>query len=219
MSRCALTRGYFVTFEGVDGCGKSSQAGLLAKRLRSEGYAVVTTREPGGAPIAEKIRALLLDPAHLEMVNECEVLLYLAARAQHLREKIVPELERGAIVICDRFQDATFAYQGFGREVPLEQLRLMNSFATGGVDPDLTFIFDLPVEKAIERLAAMKKPEDRLEAGGRAFFERIRNGYRSIAADAPDRIVLLDGALPIEVLAEKVNMITAGKLKERSFLR
>ncbi|MBN1309665.1 MAG: dTMP kinase [Chitinispirillaceae bacterium] len=211
-----MIRGGFITFEGIDGCGKSTQADLLAKRLRSEGGVVVASREPGGTPIAEKIRALLLNSAHREMVKECEVLLYLAARAQHLKEKIIPAINRGATVICDRFQDATFAYQGFGREVTLEQLRRMNSFATGGIDPDLTFLLDVPVEKAFERLTAMKKPKDRLEDGERDFFERVRKGYRRVAADAPGRIVLLDGTLPPEVLEEKVYMITAGKLKEIS---
>ena len=214
-----MRRGFFVTFEGVDGCGKSTQAELLANRLRGEGRSVVVTREPGGGTIPEKIRALLLDPCNSEMVNECELLLYLAARAQHVREKILPALEEGAIIICDRFQEATFAYQGFGRKVPLAILRQMNSFATGDLDPDLTFIFDLPIERAFERLTSVKKPIDRLEANGPDFFKRVRNGYRSVAGATPHRITILDGTLPLEVLAEKVYAIMIEKLKDLSFLR
>ena len=214
-----MRRGCFVTFEGVDGCGKSSQADLLAKRLLGEGFKVLCTREPGGAPIAEKIRELLLDAAHGEMVDECELLLYLAARAQHVKEKILPALQSDSIVICDRFQEATFAYQGFGRQIPCEILRRMNSFATRDLTPDLTFIFDLPVEAAFTRLASMKKPRDRLEEGGGEFFERIRNGYLTLAANDPDRIIVFDGTLPLGTLAERVYLKTAEKLKRGVFFR
>jgi dTMP kinase len=217
MSRRNMMKGWFVTFEGVDGCGKSTQADLLRQRFSREGFSTVATREPGGTVIAEKIRGLLVDPFNREMVDECELLLYLAARAQHVREKILPELEQGAIVICDRFQDATLAYQGFGRKLPLEKLRQLNSFATGNISPDLTFIFDIPVEKAFERLAAMKKPIDRLESGGHEFFERIRHGYQTLAAESPDRILLFDGTLPVEVLAEKVYARMIEKINEHSF--
>lgn len=199
-----MKKGWFVTFEGIDGCGKSTQAQLLARRLTAEAHQVVATREPGGTPLAEKIRALLIDPQHGEMVDECELLLYLAARAQHVREKIVPAIERQSIVICDRFQDATFAYQGFGRSLPLETLQSLNSFATRGINPDITFIIDLPVEVAFARMSAMNKNQDRLESGGEPFFNRIRNGYLALAAASPGRIRIVDGTEPSEIIAEKI---------------
>jgi dTMP kinase len=199
-----MKRGCFVTFEGIDGCGKSTQAKLFADRFAAEGYQVFRTREPGGTAIAEKIRALLIDPAHAEMVDECELLLYLAARAQHLREKILPAVASGTVVVCDRFQDATFAYQGYGRGMSLDLLQSLNTFATGGNDPDLTFIIDLPVETAFERMAAMSKVHDRLEAGGELFFSRIREGYLALAAAAPQRIQVIDGTAPVEKIAEQV---------------
>ncbi|MBN1757269.1 MAG: dTMP kinase [Chitinispirillaceae bacterium] len=199
-----MKKGCFVTFEGIDGCGKSTQAKLFAERCGAAGYQVVATREPGGTAIAEKIRSLLIDPAHSEMGSECELLLYLAARAQHLREKIEPAVADGAVVICDRFQDATFAYQGFGRGLPLELLQSLNAFATGGNNPDLTFIIDVPVETAFARMSAMKKKQDRLEAGGETFFRRIREGYLSLAMASPDRIQVIDGTASVEVIAEQV---------------
>ena len=216
-----MTRGCFITFEGVDGCGKSTQARRFLEKLQKEGFSrVVATREPGGTDIAEKIRALVIDPKNTAMVNECELLLYLAARAQHVREKIVPELENGAVVVCDRFQDATFAYQGYGRELSLEELTRLNSFATGGIVPELTFVFDISVEDAFKRLSAMEKQKDRLESGGKPFFEKIRNGYRTLAAVSPERIVLLDGSLPPDRLADQVYSLFSKKVDGcTSFLR
>jgi dTMP kinase len=213
-----MRQGCFVTFEGIDGCGKSTQAKLLAKRLMTDHIPVVETREPGGTPIAEKIRALLIDPLHGEMVDECELLLYLAARAQHVREKIVPAVEQNSIVICDRFQDATFAYQGFGRALPLETLQSLNSFATRGIDPDITVIIDLPVEIAFARMAAMNKRPDRLEAGGALFFNRIRDGYLTLAAASPHRIRVFDGTEPPEIIAEKVHASLLELLHHHGFL-
>lgn len=196
--------GCFITFEGVDGCGKSTQARLLADRLVGEGHQVILTREPGGTPLGEKIRTLLLDPHNGEMVSECEVLLYLAARAQHVHEKIMQHLSSGAIVICDRFQEATFAYQGYGRGVDREMLGAMNLFASGGLAPDLTFIFDIPIETAFKRLESMNRAKDRLESEGKCFFERIRQGYCTLSAEAPERIVMLDGTLSPDLIAKKV---------------
>lgn len=211
-------KGLFVTFEGVDGCGKSTQVQLITEQLLVAGYPVVRTREPGGTPVAEKIRTLLIDPDNSEMVYACELLLYLAARAQHVQERIVPELNNGSIVICDRFQEATFAYQGFGRDLPMQKLQMLNAFATGGVSPDLTFLFDIPVEKAMLRLSAMQKVKDRLELGGSPFFERIRQGYRQLAEESPGRCIVLDGELPREKLAEMIYETIRKKIKERLFL-
>jgi dTMP kinase len=197
-------RGLFVVFDGIDGCGKSTQIELAAARLRREGRTVVTTREPGGTAIAEKVRSLILSPDNREMVSECELLLYAAARAQHVREKIGPAISRGDFVMCDRFDCATFAYQGFGRGIPLPLLTTINDIAAYGVRPDLTFIFDIGVESAFTRLAAMNKARDRLESSGKDFFARVAEGYRTLAKENPGKIMLLDAALSVEELGERV---------------
>jgi dTMP kinase len=204
MERKAGMTGCFFVFDGIDGCGKSTQLDRAAKRLADEGYAVVSTREPGGTPLAEKIRSIILSPDNKEMAPECELLLYGAARGQHVREKIEPSLQRGAIVLCDRFELATFSYQGFGRSIPLERLRRINAIATGGCAPDLTFVFDIPVAAAFKRLSVMNKAQDRLEQEDSAFFERVAEGFRTLAAEDPSRIVLLDAQQPVEELADAV---------------
>ena len=169
-------RGLFFTFEGIDGCGKSTQLKEIALRLERKGVPVLTTREPGGTPVAEKIREILISPENSEMVNECELFLYLAARAQHVREKIIPALQKGMIVLCDRFQEATFAYQGFGRGLSLSFLQQLNSFATDGLIPDRTFIFDVPVEISGQRLDQMKKKKIVWSRTGRNFTKRSVKG-------------------------------------------
>jgi dTMP kinase len=196
--------GLFVVFDGIDGCGKSTQIDRAAGRLRRNGHEVLTTREPGGTPLAEAIRALILSPEHGEMCRECELLLYGASRAQHVREKIQPALEREAIVMCDRFDVATLAYQGYGRAIPLSALHAINDLATGGVVPHLTFVFDIPVAEAFKRLQVMNKKRDRLEENDAAFFSRVAGGYRELAANNPDTIVLLDAMKPVQELEEAV---------------
>lgn len=208
-----MMRGLFIAFEGIDGCGKSTQLARAAARLAGEGHTVVSTREPGGTAIAEKIREILIAPENGEMRNECELLLYLAARAQHVREKIAPALEKGAIVLCDRFQLATFAYQGFGRSMPLPLLTTINNFATGGLVPDITFVFTLSVEASFRRLKEMKKRPDRLELTGADFFSRISQGYRALAQQDPLRTVIVNGDQPVDTIAktvgEKINAAMA----------
>jgi dTMP kinase len=199
-----MSKGAFITFEGIDGCGKSTQLELAAERLRKESFPILVTREPGGTAIAEKIREILISPQNSEMVNECELLMYLAARAQHVREKIIPALKQGFIVLCDRFQEATFAYQGFGRNISLDFLKKINSFATGGLMPDLTFIFDISVDLSSARMQKMNKTKDRLELNGRAFYEKITEGYRFLAKSEPQRILLLDGSEPLEKISDQV---------------
>jgi dTMP kinase len=196
--------GLFIVFDGIDGCGKSTQLDLAADRLTNTGYTVVKTREPGGTEISEKIRAIILSSENSAMVDECELLLYAAARAQHVREKIVPALKQGAIVLCDRFESATFAYQGYGRKIALPLLETSNDIAAGGVRPDLTFIFDVSVDTAFARLSAMKKSRDRLEASSREFYSRVAEGYRTIALQHPETMVLLDATLSVEELGEKL---------------
>jgi len=197
-------RGIFIVFDGIDGCGKSTQLTRAAERLKLDGYKVVTTREPGGTEISEKIRSIILAPDNKKMVRECELLLYAASRAQHVREKIKPTLEQGGMVLCDRFNCSTIAYQGFGRDIPFPLLETINSVATGGLVPDLTFIFDISVDAAFSRLSAMKKSHDRLESSGKEFFSRVAEGYRTIASQDPAKIVLLDAELTIEDLGERV---------------
>lgn len=197
-------RGLFIVFDGIDGCGKSTQLTRAAERLKLDGYKVVSTREPGGTEISEKIRSIILAPDNKKMVRECELLLYAASRAQHVREKIEPTLEQGGMVLCDRFNCATIAYQGFGRDIPFPLLETINSVAAGGLVPDLTFIFDISVDAAFSRLSAMEKSHDRLESSGRKFFFSVAEGYRTIARQNQGKIVLLNAELPIGELGEMV---------------
>ncbi|HHW11688.1 MAG TPA: dTMP kinase, partial [Firmicutes bacterium] len=173
-----MKQGIFVTFEGIDGSGKSTQAQMLAARLTAEGVPTVITREPGGTVLAEKIRELLLFPEE-DLAPETEVLLYAAARAQHVRQVIRPGLARGAVVICERFTDSTLAYQGFASENDPELIRKLNTFATGGLVPDLTFLLDITPEQGWSRVQERSKNNgtDRIEAKGLAFQEKVRQGY------------------------------------------
>jgi dTMP kinase len=199
-----MKHGYFFTFEGIDGCGKSTQLSRVADALRARGTPCLVTREPGGPPVSEKIRAILISPENAQMRPETECLLYLAARAQHVQTVIKPAIDNGKIVLCDRFEQATFAYQGHGRGLDAALLRDINSFATGGVSPDMTFIFDIPVELSRERLSKIGKGKDRMESEGARFFERVRAGYLEAAAGNPEKIKLLDGSKDIDELTKEV---------------
>jgi dTMP kinase len=196
-----MGKGLFVTFEGIDGCGKSTQVARAKETLEKKGVECVVTREPGGTAIGEKIRDIILSPQHGGMCDPCEALLYYAARAQHVNELIRPALEKGMIVLCDRFADATFAYQGNGRKLPLPILEEMNDFATAEIKPSLTFIFDITVDRSRARLALSGKTADRLEGSSRAFYEDVRQGYLSLAKRFPHRITVLSGERPIEELS------------------
>jgi dTMP kinase len=199
-----MKRGLFFAFEGIDGCGKSTQVALLREKLAGRGFSVDVTREPGGTVISERIREILIDPKHSEMTDECEILLYLAARAQHVRQRIAPALENGDIVLCDRFQLATFAYQGFGRGFPMDRLIELNLFAMGVNAPDATFIFDIPVEEAFRRMKKMNKLKDRLESAGDEFFHRIHNGYLDLGRMDPKRVFIIDAGRSIEEVQKEV---------------
>nr|WP_256355400.1 dTMP kinase [Pseudomonas sp. PDM33] len=188
----------FITLEGPEGAGKSTNREYLAERLRERGIEVQLTREPGGTPLAERIRELLLDPSDEKMAVDTELLLVFAARAQHIAQVIRPALERGAVVLCDRFTDATYAYQGGGRGLPVERIAQLESFVQGGLRPDLTLVFDLPVEIGLSRAAARGRL-DRFEQEGRAFFEAVRNTYLDRARAEPGRYHILDAA---QTLAE-----------------
>ncbi len=193
----ASQRGKFITLEGVDGAGKSSHVSWIARHLRRMGRggkrAVLATREPGGTPLAEKLRALVLAEP---MDPLSETLLMFAARADHVRKVILPALERGAWVVCDRFSDATAAYQGRGKGVPRELIRRLARSAHPGLKPDRTLVFDCPYEVSRARLTAVGRPLDRFESEERAFHERVRSSYRSLARKEPGRVRLIDASRP-----------------------
>jgi len=210
-----VTQGLFITFEGIDGAGKSSHIDTLAQALRAAGRAVTLTREPGGTPLAEKLRALLL---HEDMDALTETLLVFAARRDHLRAVIEPALARGEVVLCDRFTDATFAYQGAGRGFDLGVLTYLERLAQTGLvlepdlmrNPDLTLWFDVPPEVAAERLANARAP-DRFEAEPAAFFARVARGYAERATAAPQRVARLDGAQTREQVAAQMLALVAAR--------
>ena len=189
----------FVSFEGLDGCGKTTQARLLAETLAAEGVDVVSTREPGGTPLGERIRELVLHGEHV--APWAEAALYVAARAQHVEQVIRPALERGATVVCDRYLDASVAYQGGGRELGVETVLDLNLAAVGGLLPDRTFLVELDVGTALARVGA---EGDRIERAGADFWPRVAAAYRHLAARFPDRYVVVDGRRPAGELAAEI---------------
>jgi len=189
--------GVFITLEGPEGAGKSTNREYLAARLREAGIDVVLTREPGGAPLAERIRELLLTPSEDAMCADTELLLVFAARAQHLAEVIRPALARGAVVLCDRFTDATYAYQGGGRGLSHARIAALEAFVQGDLRPDLTLVFDLPIEVGMARASARGRL-DRFEQEGRTFFDAVRSTYLQRAEAAPQRYRLIDAAQTLE---------------------
>ena len=200
-------RGTFITLEGVDGSGKSTQASLLVERLREQRREVVALREPGGTPISEKIRALLLDPENAEMADECELLLYEASRAQLVREVIEPALLRGAIVVCDRFYDSTHAYQHGGRGLSDVLVSRANELGCCGLSPDVTLVLDIDPAAALARATA--QGADRLEAEGLAFQQRVRKDYLALAKADPARVRVIDAAGDPELVAGRIDAALA----------
>ncbi|MGE0384811.1 MAG: dTMP kinase [Gammaproteobacteria bacterium] len=198
--------GLFVTLEGIEGVGKSTLAEFVAQELRATGRDVVTTREPGGAPIAEQIRALLLHRHEHPMDRYTELLLVFAARAEHLAHTIRPALEAGRSVVCDRFTDATFAYQGAGRALDQADIGALEKLVQRGLQPDLTFLLDAPVALALSR-ARRRGPPDRFESERASFFERVRAGYLERAGRFADRIAIIDAAAPVEQVREQVRVL------------
>ncbi|MCH7679805.1 dTMP kinase [candidate division KSB1 bacterium] len=195
--------GNLITFEGIDFSGKSVQANLLHGALKDRKLPVLILREPGGTEISEKIRSVLLDNANHKMSAMTEVLLYSAARAQMVRENILPNLEKGTVVICDRYFDSTTAYQGFGRRIDLDFIKKLNNFATEELVPDLTFLIDLDAKIALQRT---KTALDRLEKEDSEFHQRVRKGYLEIARSNPDRFVVIDGTQSIEAIQDEIFM-------------
>lgn len=202
-----MIRGRFITFEGGEGCGKSTQIRRLAARLERAGFEVVLTREPGGTRLAELVRSLLKDEPEDPPCDRSELLLFLAARAQLVRNVISPALAAGKWVVSDRFSDSTFAYQGYGRGLPLDFLRLANDFACDGLRPDRTILLDVPPETARERMRARERATnvaaDRIERAGEEFHARLRAGFLEMAAREPERITAIDASgTPDEVEAK-----------------
>ncbi|HBS77704.1 MAG: dTMP kinase [Pseudomonas sp.] len=198
--------GLFITLEGPEGAGKSTNREYLAQRLRDYGLDVVLTREPGGTPLAESIRELLLAPADEPMNSDAELLLVFAARAQHLAQVIRPALERGAVVLCDRFTDATYAYQGGGRGLSTQRIEQLESFVQGEMRPDLTLVFDLPVEVGLSRAAARGRL-DRFEQEGLGFFEAVRNTYLRRAGQDRQRYRIVDAAQSLAAVQEALDRL------------
>jgi dTMP kinase len=188
-------KGLFITFEGSEGCGKSTQIGRLASRLRDAGREVVLLREPGGTPIGEQIRHLLqYDESAGAMTPEAELLLFAASRAQLVREVIRPAIERGAVVLCDRFLDSTTVYQGVARALDRGDVAAVNAFAVGGTLPDLTLLLDLDAAEGRRRAASRKGPVDRMEQEGEEFYEAVRRGYLELAEASPGRFAVIDAS-------------------------
>ena len=210
----------FITFEGIEGCGKSTQIIMLQQALASRGHSVERTREPGGCPLADQIRGILLDAANRDMIPLTELLLYAAARAQHIEQIIRPAIAAGKIVLCDRFSDATRAYQAFARGLDRNLVESLNTLACQGISPDLTLLLDCPVEtglgRARQRIDSVSGPrEERFELEEASFHRKVREGYISLAGEFPGRFVLIDADSPPDAVAESVLSAVLSRLETR----
>lgn len=204
--------GRFITVEGGEGAGKSTNLALIKSLLERAGHDVVMTREPGGTPLSETIRGVLLDTKQSRMVTDTELLLMFAARAQHLAEVIRPALEAGKYVLCDRFTDATYAYQGGGRGVPLERIAQLEQFVQGDLRPDLTVLLDLPVSQGMARAGERSAP-DRFEQEQHDFFEKVRAAYREMAANQPERYRIINAGLELEQVQQQISDLFSDYLR------
>ncbi len=197
----------FITFEGIDSSGKTTQCNRIVEKLQSSGYTVFFVREPGGTEISELIRSLLLDKAHYNMYPETELLLFSAARAQLVREQLIPALKRNEIIVADRFYDSTTAYQGFGRNLEKEHIRIITGFAVDSVRPDATFFLDIPYQESVNRRRRAGMTEDRIEQLDQAFFTRVRDGYFQISQNEPERVHVVDGTTEPGAITEAVTAV------------
>lgn len=204
-------KGKFITLEGPDGSGKTTVSLEIVKKLKKMGYKVLLTREPGGVDIAEQIRKVILDKNNIAMDSKTEALLYAAARRQHLVEKVLPALEEGYIVICDRFVDSSLAYQGVGRQLGIDKVYQMNLFAIEDIMPDKTIFFDIDYKLGLERIKSNKRESDRLDNASLDFHKKVYEGYLEICNKYPDRIVKIDASLNVEsvvdLVLEEINKI------------
>jgi dTMP kinase len=211
--------GYFITFEGVEGCGKTTQIKLLSEFLLAHGIDTVLTREPGGCPIADKIRTILLDAENRALSPLSELMLYAAARAQHVSEVVIPALNNGNVVLCDRFSDATVAYQSFGRGIDRGVIDTLNLLACQGISPDLTVLVDcdprIGLERARRRIEATSGPrEERFELEELTFHQRVRDGYLQLAADEPNRFLIINGTATIEEIFSTISTQLLARIPE-----
>ena len=206
----------FVTLEGPDGSGKTTQIRLLHEALVAAGYDVLLTREPGGTVIGDQIRAVLHDVANVELVPTAEILLYSASRAQLVAQVIRPALAAGKIVLCDRYADSTMAYQGYGRGLDLDALRAITSFATGGLKPDLTILLDLEPEVGLSRRQEGGGELNRMDQQELDFYQRTRQGYLTLAAEEPERWMRVDASGPVEEVAQAVRAAVIAQLNRRA---
>ncbi len=208
-------KGFFVSFEGIDGCGKSTQLELLHQALKKSRIDTIVTREPGGTNLAEAIRAIILKDKSV-IDNRTELLLYLASRSQNVSEKILPALLEGKIVLCDRFSDSTLAYQGGGRGLPYSEIQKLDDFACSGLKPDLTFLFDLPAAQAVMRINKSGRKKDRMEKEGEVFLDKVRRAYLKFAKAAPERFVVINALRGVDEVASEVLGIWNSRV-ERDF--
>ena len=209
INRLSMKQGWFITLQRPDRCGKSTQAGILAERLKSAGYSVCLTREPGGTPLAEGFRRLILNPKN-RVHPLTELFLYEASRAQHTEEVILPALRQGKIVVSDRYADATTAYQGYGRKISLKTVKTLNQIAAGGLKPNLTLLLELSEKSARERTKSRIK--DRMEREKNSFQARVRSGYRGIARKEPSRIKKVNGEGSAQEVADRIWAVVKANL-------
>jgi dTMP kinase len=205
----------FITLEGPDGSGKTTQVPLLAEAIRGAGYALVVTREPGGTEIGDQVRQVIMDLQNKRMEPATEILLFQASRAQLVRELIVPSLEAGKVVLCDRYADSTLAYQGYGHQTDLEQLRQIVDFATGGLKPDLTLYLDIEAEEGLRRRSTDNEKWDRMDDYDLAFHQRVREGYHQMITAEPARWVVIDGGRSVEEVQEDLREVVLERLRKK----
>jgi len=205
-------RGKFISFEGGEGSGKSTQARLLAGAIREAGHHVVETREPGGSPFAERLRAFILDPSLPPHVPLAEALLFYAARADHIATLIRPAIAQGQWVICDRFSDSTRVYQGAAGALPPTAIETLETLVVADMRPDLTIVLDLPAETGLARARARNAPVDGYESRGADYHRRLRTGFIALTRDNPDRVEMIDGTADIDVIAEHVRSVVTARL-------
>lgn len=208
-----MERGRFISVEGIEGAGKSTQLRFIQQLLESAGKVVKTTREPGGTPVGEEIRELLLMPRSEGMSAESELLLLFSARVEHVAQVILPALTAGQWVLCDRFTDASYAYQGGGRGIPLARIAALEDWALGELRPDLTLLLDVPVELGLQRAATRRNPADRFEQERAAFFEHVRSTYLFLAQEHPDRYQVIDASLALSAVQQAIQQVIAAFLE------